>query len=60
MPLSAEQRRERACAAIVEAVDMLPDGRAKKWREEHLVAMDESANPPDLAARVRITLHCRR
>jgi hypothetical protein len=59
-PLSAEQRREQARAAIVGAMDLMPDDRSKKWLEEQLVAFDQATNPIDIAARVHITLQLQR
>lgn len=60
IPLSAEQKREQARAAIVGAMDIMPDDRSKKWLEEQLTAFDQAANPIDLAARVHITLQLQR
>lgn len=59
-PLSSEQKREQARAAIVGAMDIMPDDRSKKWLEEQLTAFDQAANPIDLAARVHITLQLQR
>jgi hypothetical protein len=60
IPLSAEQKREQARTAIVQAMDIMPDARAKKWLEEQLTAFDQATNPIDLAARVHITLQLQR
>lgn len=59
-PLSPEQKREEARAAIVEAMDIMPDDRSKTWLDEQLRAFDEATNPLEVGMRVNVTLQLQR
>lgn len=60
VPLSAEQKREQARTAIVEAMDIMPDDQSRKWLEGELRAFDEATNPLEVATRVTVTLQLQR
>lgn len=55
-PLSAEEKREQARTAIVEAMDLMPDERSKTWLDEQLRQFDEATNPLEIGMRVNVTL----
>jgi hypothetical protein len=59
-PLSPEQKREQARAAIVEAMDLMPDERSRTWLEEQLREFDEATNPLEVGMRVNVTLQLQR
>jgi hypothetical protein len=59
-PLSPEQKREQARAAIVGAMDLMTDERSQRWLEEQLRTFDEATNPLEVGMRVNVTLQLQR
>lgn len=59
-PLSPEQKRVQARAAIVGAMDLMPDERSRTWLEQQLREFDEASNPLEVGMKVNVTLQLQR